>query len=151
MSFFNTIANEFMGGNHNQAQSRPQGVPPPPQVPPPWRAVWDAPAGRYLFINEENGERTFDFPRNYAPSRYGSGSYGEARGYPPQQGAYPPQQNAYPPQQGGYPPQGQGYRGEYGYGQQQPKQHHYGEMALAGAAGLAGGALLMHEGEKVRK
>ena len=35
--------------------------------------------------------------------------------------------------------------------EQQKKSHNYGGVALGAVAGLAGGALLMHEGEKVRK
>lgn len=54
---------------------------------------------------------------------------------------------------GTYPPAAQG-RPPQGYSQQtvvEKKGPGYGGMALAGVGGLAAGALLMHEGEKVRK
>jgi hypothetical protein len=91
-----------------------------PQVPPPWRAVWDDRENRWLFINEQNGERTFNHP-------------GQAGGY-----------------QG--PPQGQ--YGGYEQQQQQPQQkknHNVAYGAMGAAAGLAGGALLMHEGHEVKE
>ncbi|KAH0098354.1 hypothetical protein KCU66_g15707, partial [Aureobasidium melanogenum] len=66
-----------------------------PQVPPPWRAVWDDRENRWLFINEQNGERTFEHPGR-------TGGYG---------GGYGSSYNQGPPQ------------GQYGgYGQQQPQQ-----------------------------
>lgn len=92
----------------------------PPQVPPPWIAEWDARDNRWIFINRETGERTFNHPQQ---QQY-SGGYGG----------------------GGY----QERPGEYYAQQPPPQQSHAGRnMALAGVAGLAGGALLMHEGEKV--
>lgn len=118
MSFLGELVNEFThSGGGQQRQQR--GVPPPPQVPPPWRAMWDAPAGRYIFINEQTGQRTFDFPQQYAPqSQYGGvGGYGGNHG------------QQYPQSSDG------GYRGGNEYGQgyeprqpQQQQQHHYGEM-----------------------
>ena len=33
---------------------------PPPEVPPPWRARWDGDADRWVFVNEETGERRWD-------------------------------------------------------------------------------------------
>jgi hypothetical protein len=135
MSFLKNLVSEFAGGDNQQ-----RGVPPPPQVPYPWRAIWEAQAGRYLFVNEQTGQRTFDFPQQYAPqSQYGGGG-----GYGQGQGGYG---QDYPRQGGGYGGQQVGYEPNA----QPSKNHHYGEMALAGAAGLAGGAVLMHEGEKVRK
>lgn len=118
----------------------------PPQVPHPWRAIWDPPANRYLYENEQTGQRTFEFPQQ----QHQDG----------QQGGYPVQQ------QGGYyggAPQGRyGGNTEYvrqdttevveergGYQAQKPN-HHYGGMVLAAGAGLVGGALMMHEGEKIR-
>lgn len=135
MSFLKNLVSEFAGGDNQQQR----GIPPPPQVPYPWRAVWEAQAGRYLFINEQTGQRTFDFPQQYAPqSQYAGG-----RGYGQEQGGYGYGQE--------YPRQGAGYgQGSYEPNAQPKSNHHYGEMALAGAAGLAGGAILMHEGEKVR-
>lgn len=139
MSFLNNLVSEFTHQGQGQQQGQGQGYgggggygqeqrqggygqqPPPPQVSYPWRAVWDARDGRYVFENEQTGQRTFEHP--------GGGGYGG--------------------QQGGYPEQ-RGYGNNGGYAQQKPN-HHYGGMALAGAAGLAGGALLMGEGERVRK
>ncbi|KAH0240759.1 hypothetical protein KCU71_g24087, partial [Aureobasidium melanogenum] len=98
-----------------------------PQVPPPWRAVWDDRENRWLFINEQNGERTFEHPGR-------TGGYG---------GGYGSSYNQGPPQ------------GQYGgYGQQQPQQkknHNLAYGAMGAAAGLAGGALLMHEGHEVKE
>jgi len=136
MSFLNNLVSEFThqgqgGGQGGQGQGYgSQGgygnQPPPPQVPYPWRAVWDARDGRYVFENEQTGQRTFEHPGGG-----GGGGYGGQ-------------------QQGGYGGQQGGYGGQQGYAQQQKPNHHYGGMAMAGAAGLAGGALLMHEGERVR-
>ncbi|KAK0660193.1 hypothetical protein DIS24_g3381 [Lasiodiplodia hormozganensis] len=106
----------------------------PPYVQPPWVARWDGEAGRWIFINEQTGARTFEHPGS---SYQGSGYY-----------------------QGG-PPPSQGYGGGYGnggYGGNERVEYveekssggnglMYG--AIGAAAGLAGGALLMHEGEKV--
>lgn len=108
----------------------------PPYVQPPWVARWDGEAGRWIFINEQTGARTFEHPGS---SYQGSGYY-----------------------QGG-PPPSQGYGGGYGnggYGGNERVEYveekssggnglMYG--AIGAAAGLAGGALLMHEGEKVGK
>lgn len=115
------------GGQHQSYHSGPQGT---PQVPPPWRAVWEDREGRWLFINDSNGERTFEHPGQ-------TGGYGGGYGSSYSQG----------------PPQGQ-YGG--GYEQQQPqheKKSHNGLAygALGAAAGLAGGALLMHEGHEIRE
>jgi hypothetical protein len=99
-----------------------------PQVPPPWRAVWDDRENRWLFINEQNGERTFQHPGQ-------AGGYGGGYGSGYNQG----------------PPQGQQYGG---YEQQQPQQkknHNVAYGAMGAAAGLAGGALLMHEGHEVKE
>ncbi|KAG9997913.1 hypothetical protein KCU78_g16706, partial [Aureobasidium melanogenum] len=98
-----------------------------PQVPPPWRAVWDDRENRWLFINEQNGERTFEHPGR-------TGGYG---------GGYGSSYNQGPPQS------------QYGgYAQQQPQQkknHNLAYGAMGAAAGLAGGALLMHEGHEVKE
>ncbi|GAB7357136.1 hypothetical protein MBLNU459_g7931t2 [Dothideomycetes sp. NU459] len=57
------------------------GPGPAPQVPPPWRAVWEERERRWLFINEANGERTFEYPRQ----GYGGG-YGQQQGQYSEQG-----------------------------------------------------------------
>ncbi|KAK3625330.1 hypothetical protein LTR56_020495 [Elasticomyces elasticus] len=97
------------------------GPPPPPQVQYPWRAQWDDRERRYIVVNEQSGERTWEFP-------------GGQRGYG-----------------GGSSYQSEQLEEQRGYGQQeQPKKSHgllYG--AMGAAAGLAGGALLMHEGDKI--
>ena len=121
------------------------GPPPPPQdLPYPWAAHWDGQAGRYIFINEQTGERTWEHPGyggggygqqpSYGGGGYGGGGYGEPQGY------------------GGYGGGGGGY-GE-GYPPQEEKQHKDHSMlygAGGAALGLAGGALMMHEGEKIRE
>lgn len=130
MSFIKNLVNEYEEG---QGQTRGQGGYQqsydnrPPQVPAPWVAEWDQRNSRYIFMNRETGERTFEQPQE----RYGGGGY---------------QQQGYG--RGGYGQEEQ--RGEY-YEQQQPqkKDHHGRNMALMGVAGLAGGALLMHEGENI--
>lgn len=91
----------------------------PPQCPPPWFAEWDNYQNRWIYINRETGQRTHEFPQ---------GGYGqENRGYGG--GGY--QQQSY----GSQPPQQQSHTGR--------------NVALGAVAGLAGGALLMHEGHKV--
>lgn len=104
-----------------------------PQVPPPWIAEWDARENRWFFVNRETGERTHHHPEERSRAGgYGGGNYGGGYG-------------------GGY---GQGYGGQNqgGYGPPpEKKDHHNRNMALGAAAGVLGGALLMHEGEKVGK
>jgi hypothetical protein len=93
-----------------------------PQVPPPWISEWDGPANCWIFINRDTGERTYNNPLQYAQRGYGGGGYGG-------------------PQQ---------YGGEYN--QEQPRPNHSSRnIALGAVAGLAGGALLMHEGEKAKE
>lgn len=95
-----------------------------PQLPPPWIAEWDQRAQRHCFINQQTGERRWDPPQQQ--QQYYNG--------PPNQGYG-----------GQYPPVDE--RG-------QEKKHHGSGLGwgLAGAAaGLAGGALLMHEGHEISK
>jgi hypothetical protein len=110
-----------------------------PPLPPPWHSEWDQRDQRYVFINPQTGERTFQPPhQNYPPQ----GNYG---GYPPQQGNY---SGGYSQPQGGYqqggppaqppPPQAKDH-----------KAMQYG--AIGAVAGLAVGGLAMYEGEKIRK
>jgi hypothetical protein len=115
----------------------------PPPVSPPWYAEWDSRENRWLFVNQQNGERTFTYPGpgfaqqqgNYgAPQQHGGYGYGQD-GYS-NQGAY--QQTAYDPSRGG------------GYQQEEHKSGGNGlKYAAVGAAGLAGGALLMHESDNI--
>jgi hypothetical protein len=84
----------------------------PPQPPPPWIAEFDNQSQRWSFLNQQTGERSWNFPQS----------------------------------QGGY---GSGY-GDGGGGAPVQQESHTGRnTALAAIGGLAGGALLMHEGEKV--
>jgi hypothetical protein len=116
-----------------------------PPLPPPWYAEWDQRDQRYVFINPQTGERTFQHPHP---------TYQPQGGYPPQGGyggqAYP-QQQTYGQQQG--------YQ-QAGYVQQsspppapQPRDNHnalkYG--ALGAVGGLVAGGLAMHEADKIRK
>jgi hypothetical protein len=94
---------------------------PPPQPPPPWVAEWDQQDERWIFVNRETGERTRQFPQ-YSGGYQGGGGYGG--------GAY-----------GG----GQYQQEE----QRKPGGHGLAYGAAGAAAGLAGGALLMHEGDNI--
>ncbi|EEA24285.1 hypothetical protein TMatcc_007365 [Talaromyces marneffei ATCC 18224] len=93
---------------------------PPPNLPRPWIAQWDERERAYFYINQETGQRSWELP-------YGGGAPG-----------------------GGYYSEGQrGYEQNY-YAQEPPRKDHslaYG--AMGAAAGLVGGAILMHEGEEL--
>lgn len=114
-----------------------QQQPQHPPLPPPWYAEWDQRDQRYIFINPETRERTFEHPHpNYQQQGYG--------GYPQQgQGGYGG--GAYAQEQGGY---------QEGYQQQAPPQKSHKGLeygALGAVGGLVAGAFAMHEGEKIRK
>jgi hypothetical protein len=96
--------------------------PPPPEVPYPWRPHWDERERRYIFVNEQSGERTWEFPR--------SGGYG---------GGYGERRTTYETEEV-VDERGE-RRGGGGHGLM------YG--AMGAAAGLAGGAFLAHEAGKV--
>ena len=105
-------------------QQQPQHSP----LPSPWYAEWDQRDRRYVYINPQTNQRTFEHPHPTYQQQGNYGGYG--RGYNEQQ------------QQGA------------GYGQ--PPQAHnnhkameYGALGVVG--GLVTGALAMHEGEKLRK
>ncbi|RLL94224.1 hypothetical protein CFD26_103186 [Aspergillus turcosus] len=122
------------GGGYSSYEQQPSyggqsyGQPAPPQdLPYPWVARWDERDQRWLYVNEQTGERSSERPYGGAPA-YGERSYGQ-----------PQPQSSY------------GYEG--GYEQQEPQQQHKDHSMMYGAAGaaagLVGGALLMHEGEKI--
>ena len=142
MSFLNKLVSEFThsGEQGQQQHSGSSGQPPP--VSPPWCAEWDGRDNRWLFVNQQTGERTFTYP---------------GPGYAQQQGNYGGPQGGYGQNQGGY-----GNQGAYGQSAYDPtasnryeQEEHKKEggngwkYAAAGAAGLAGGALLMHEGDDI--
>jgi hypothetical protein len=114
------------GGQQQQGYGSGQGT---PQVPPPWRAVWDDRENRWLFINEQNGERTFQHPGQAGQAGGYGGGYGSSYNQGPQYGGYEQQQQQ----------------------PQQKKNHNVAYGAMGAAAGLAGGALLMHEGHEVKE
>jgi len=128
------------GQNYGQNYSNPQQGG-PPQVHPPWRAVWDDRDNRWLYINEQNGERTFEHPghgnynNNYGSNNNYNNYNNNNSGYPPPQQQQ--QQQFYPEEE---------HRAEKKHG-----GHGLAYGAMGAAAGLAGGALLMHEGEEVRR
>jgi hypothetical protein len=113
-----------------QGQGYNSGPAPPQDLPYPWVARWDDRDQRWFYVNEQTGERSWERP--YGGS--GGPSYGE-RSY-------------------GQPQPSYGYEGGYGQPQEQRPEHKDHSMmygAAAGAAGLVGGAILMHEGEKIRE
>ena len=65
MSFIGDMIEKFAHKEEQQfgAPQGGYGNSGPPQVPPPWIARWDDRDQRWLFINEQTGERTFDFPQ----------------------------------------------------------------------------------------
>lgn len=97
---------------------------PPPSVPRPWIAEWDERERAYFYINQETGQKSWELPYGGGGGAPGGGYYGEGqRGY---------EQNS--------------------YAQEQPRSDHKFAYGAAGvAAGLVGGAVLMHEGEEIRK
>lgn len=96
-----------------------RGPPPPPQVPYPWQARWDERDRRYVFVNEQTGERSFEMPGNgYSGGGYGGG--GQERRYESETVTEDSHR-----------------RGGGGHGMMY--------AGLGAAAGLAGGAFLMHE------
>ena len=130
MGFLNNLVGEFThSGHQGQRQGQQQGGPQqgPPPVSPPWHAEWDGRDNRWVFVNEQSGERTFTYP---------------GPGYTQQQGSY------------GNSNQGASNQGSYNPtdGEQEKKSGGNGwKYAAAGVAGVAGGALLMHEGHEIKE
>lgn len=58
MSFIGEILSEVVG-NHERRDEEPMD---PPYVQPPWVSRWDGDAGRWIFINEATGERSWERP-----------------------------------------------------------------------------------------
>lgn len=109
--------------NHNGAPG-PSG--PPPQVPPPWRAQWDPQSQRWYFVNDQTRETRWEFPQNNFYAGPPSRPYGETENVTTTTIV----------------------QEDRGAG----KQHHGSGLGwgMAGAAaGLVGGALLMHEGHEI--
>ena len=110
------------------------GPPAPPQVPYPWRAQWDDRERRYCFVHEQTGEQIWEYDE--VIRRTQGGGYSEQ------------QSSTYYDEQRGYG--GGGYQTEESQ-RQSSGGHGMAYGALGAAAGLAGGAALMYEGEKIRK
>ncbi|KAF1912936.1 hypothetical protein BDU57DRAFT_339916 [Ampelomyces quisqualis] len=148
MGFLSELVSEFShSGKPGQQHGSPQsagGSHGPPPVSPPWYTEWDGRDNRWLFVNQQTGERTFTYP--------GPGYGGQQGGYGGPQGGYGQQNH------GGYGNPGDYQQGSYnpgnsGYQQQEHEKKQGGngwKYAAAGAAGVAGGALLMHEGENIK-
>lgn len=139
-SLVGNLTHSGQSGHHGGGQPQSHG---PPPVSPPWFAEWDGRDNRWLFVNQQTGERTFTYP---------------GPGYAQQQGNYGPPQGQYGYGQGGYSNQGAYNQGSYNpTNNSQAQQDHEKKSggngwkyAAAGAAGVAGGALLMHEGHEIR-
>lgn len=58
MDFIKGAISEVMG-NHGRDDENPGE---PPFVQPPWQAHWDGEAGRWIFVNEATGERSWERP-----------------------------------------------------------------------------------------
>lgn len=58
MSFIGELISEVVG-NHDRRDEAPED---PPYVQPPWVSRWDGEAGRWIFINEATGERSWERP-----------------------------------------------------------------------------------------
>ena len=111
------------------------GAPPPADpragLPPGWVAEWDAPDNRWFYVNTQTGARQWDRPH--------------AGGPPP-----PTQVTQVHTSGPGY----EAHRTQVVQQQAAPaapvaKNHNMAYGAAGAVAGLAGGALLMHEGHKV--
>jgi hypothetical protein len=148
MGFLGELISDFthskQSGQQQGGQQSSGGSQGPPPVSPPWHAEWDGRDNRWLFVNQQTGERTFTYP---------------GPGFAQQQGSYRTPQQGYGYGQGGYSNQGAYNQGSYNptnssYQQQEQEKKQGGngwKYAAAGAAGVAGGALLMHEGENIRE
>lgn len=109
-----------------------QGPPPSDpnhNLPPDWVAEWDAPDRRWFFVNQRTGERSWDPPRGPPPPAHYTEVHTAGRG-----------------------PTGSTYQQTEVISQApQQKNHNLAYGAGGAVAGLAAGALLMHEGHKVEE
>jgi hypothetical protein len=128
-----------------QGYGQPQGQQGHPPLPPGWYSEYDQRERRTVFINQQTGQRSFDFPHsNYQQH----GGYGQ-QGYS-QQPSYGQQPQGYGQQPQGYGQQSQGY-GQAGHAAPPPPQNNHKAMEYGGLGALGGvmvGALGMHEYEK---
>jgi hypothetical protein len=156
--FVEKLFDSFTGDkHHNQQQQQQQssygGQPQQnyggggqPQVPYPWVARWDDREQRYIYINEQTGERSWTPPGQGQNQGYG----GEQRGEYGQQNQY--SNSGYGQQQQGQYGGGYGQQNQYDSERREEKKGHGNAAAwgVGGAAlGLGAGALLMHEGEDI--
>ncbi|RMJ21369.1 Alpha-methylacyl-CoA racemase, partial [Aspergillus sp. HF37] len=117
-------------------------------LPYPWVARWDEREMRCFYLNKQTGEVSW-----FRPGEGGGGSYGPQA--PPSYGEPPYGQLSYGEPYG--QPYGDPYAQPYGYEpprgeeEQSKKSHGHGLAygAAGAAAGLLGGAVLAHEGEKI--
>ena len=107
--------------------NRPSAAPGPNHnLPPDWVAEWDAPDRRWFFVNQRTGERRWDPPPGPPTAQY-TEVHTSGRG-----------------------PMGSSYQQTEVITQVPEKKNHNLAYGAGGAvAGLAAGALLMHEGHKV--
>lgn len=59
MGFFGDVISEVVGNSIDGGNDAPSD---PPYVHPPWVARWDGEAGRWIYFNEETGERSWERP-----------------------------------------------------------------------------------------
>lgn len=59
MGFFGDVISEVVGNSVDGGNDSPSD---PPYVHPPWVARWDGEAGRWIYFNEETGERSWERP-----------------------------------------------------------------------------------------
>ncbi|OJJ79609.1 WW domain-containing protein [Aspergillus glaucus CBS 516.65] len=121
------------GGGYSEQPSQSYGGgdsgyssgPPPGDLPYPWVSRYDPNSGRTYYVNEQTSETSWEHPGSSGGGGgggYGGGGYGGGYG-----------------ESSGYAPQEQ----------EQKKDHSMLYGAGGAALGLAGGALAMHEGEKI--
>lgn len=134
MGFLGELVSEFTHSGKSGQQPPSGGSHAPPPVSPPWHTEWDGRDNRWLFVNQQTGERTFTYP---------------GPGYSQQQGGYGAPQGGYGYNQSGYNNQQGAYNGGYQQEHDQKQGGNGWKYAAAGVAGVAGGALLMHEGENI--